>query len=367
MDLYKNLNGTNVKIPAIGIGTMGIGGYFAKNANKDDFYIDVIRRSIDSGMTLIDTAELYGDGHSEVLTGKAIYEYCHREDVFIATKVAPEHLKYSDVIKAAENSCLRLQTDYIDLYQIHWANPVIPLKETLLAMKHLLDNGKIRYVGVCNFSLQELILARKLSAELGFDIVSNQIEYNLFDRSIEDDILPYCEKEKITVIAYSPLDKGNINNCNYYHDLEIIAKRYNKTVSQLILRWLVSHNNVIAIVKSENHIEDNALASNFDISKEDIEFINKNEKFKTTILEIPTEKILVNKEGLDKFIPSISDLAQSILSGIDLKAIRVKLICDNYDNHNNFTYELLEGKARYWAHIYANNGKNSLIKAFIRQ
>lgn len=363
--IYKELGNTNIKIPSIGLGTMGIGGYFTKDVSKDNFYIDIIRRSIDSGMTFIDTAEIYGAGHSERLIGETIYRYYRREDVFIATKVSPEHLKYDDVIKSVENSCARLKTDYIDLYQIHWPNPIVPLKETLSAMKRLLNEEKVKHVGVCNFSLKELMVARNLSNELGFDIVSNQVEYNLFDRLIENDILPYCKDNNITIIAYSPLDNGKFKDYSYYGDLYNIARKYNKTVSQLILKWLISHKNVVVIVKSENHIENNASASDFDMSKEDIEFINNNEKFKTAILEIPTEKILASNEGLTKFVPSIQDLARSISSGISLKPIRVKQLYSN-SGDNEYTYKLVDGKIRYWAHVYANNGKNSLIKALVR-
>ncbi len=347
----KYLGNTNTVIPAIGAGTMGIGGYFTKDTGRDNYYIGVVRKSVDFGMNFIDTAELYGGGHSEELVGRAVARI--RDKVFIATKVAPENLGYDDVIRSAEGSLRRLNTDYIDLYQIHWPNPAIPIKETLSAMEYLMEVGEILHVGVCNFSLRELDTAKKLANISGFDIVSDQVEYNLFDRSIEDDILPYCVKEKITVIAYSPLDKGDL--VKYHKGLEGIARKYNKTVAQLILGWIVSHNNVIAIVKSENytHIENNASAD-FDISSEDIEFINKH--FKTIIYEIPTDKIIANKDGVDKYKPRIMDLAQSLLSGTSMKPVRVRHI-------GNGMYELVEGKARYWAHIHA---KKILIKALVR-
>lgn len=351
--MIKKLGNTEIEIPSIGIGTMGIGGYFTKDISKDDFYINMIRKSIDLGMTFIDTAEIYGDGHSEVLIGNAIKGY-HRKKVFISTKVSPEHLNYDNVIKSAKNSCLRLQTDYIDLYQIHWPNPVIPLKETLSGIRYLMNEGKIRYFGVCNFSLQELISVRKLARELKIDVVSNQVEYNLFDRSIEKDILPYCEKEQMTIIAYSPLDKGNIG---HYCELDNIAKKYNKTMAQIILRWLVRNNSVIAIPKATNieHIKDNA-SSDFIMSLEDIEFIDRN--FNLNCIEIPIEKILTNSEGLDKFIPKPEDLAKSIkYEGMKLKPIRVRCVIRNSEtSEESYDYQLVEGKVRYWAWIYAHDG-----------
>lgn len=354
--MIKKLGNTEIEIPSIGIGTMGIGGYFTKDTSKDDFYIDAIRKSIDLGMTFIDTAEVYGDGYSEVLIGNAIKDHYRREDVFIATKVSPEHLDYDNVIKSAENSCLRLQTDYIDLYQIHWPNPAIPLKETLSGIRYLIHKGKIKYFGMCNFSLQELILVRKLARELKINIVSNQVEYNLFDRYIEKDILPYCEKEKITIIAYSPLDKGNIS---HYHELENIAKKYNKTVAQVILRWLIRNDSVVVIPKATSieHIKDNA-SSDFIMGPEDIEFIDRN--FNSNYVEIPIERILVNTEGLDKFVPKPEDLAKSIkYEGMKLKPIRVKRVIGSsgtFGEFDSYDYQLVEGKVRYWSWIYAHGG-----------
>jgi len=348
----------------IGFGT---GGNISKyNESCHNLYIDIIRKSIDLGNTFIDTAEIYGNGYSERLIGEAIYGNYPREDIFIATKVSPENLGYNNVIKSAKNSCIRLKMDYIDLCQIHWANPLISLKETLSAMKYLLDIGTVNHIGVCNFSLKELVKARKLSNELGFDIDSIQLEYNLFDRTVEKDIIPYCEKNDITFIAYSPLDNGKFKNYIYYNLLESIANKYNKTVSQLILRWIIEKDNVIVIPTTSNinHIENNAL-SNFKINKEDIKFINEN--IITTLIEIPIENISANSERLDKFIPNPEDLSICIKNGIELKPIRVKKL-------NNLLYELTEGKVRYWAWIYAhdgtiNNYKNigiPSIKALIR-
>lgn len=354
--MTKKLGNTGIDIPSIGIGTMGIGGYFTSDTSKDDFYIDIIRRSIDLGMTFVDTAEIYGSGHSEVLVGKAIKDRYRREDIFIATKVSPEHLNYYNVIKSAENSCLKLQTDYIDLYQIHWPNPAIPLKETLLGIRYLIYKGKIKHFGVCNFSLQELVSVRKLAKDLDINVVSNQVEYNLFDRYIEKDILPYCEKEKVTIIAYSPLNKGNIG-C--YRTLDNIAKKYNKTVAQVILRWLIRKDSIVAIPKATNmeHIRDNA-SSDFIMRLEDIEFIDKN--FNSNCVEIPIERILVNTEGLYKFVPSPEDLAKSIkYEGVELKPIRVRHIIRNsstFKEFDSYDYQLVEGKVRYWAWIYAHGG-----------
>lgn len=352
---YKHLGNTKIKVPVIGQGTMGIGGYFTKDATRDDFYVRMLRKGIESGMTFIDTAEAYGQGHSEELVGKAI-KNC-RKKVFVATKVSPENLSYDSLIKAAEDSLRRLQTDYIDLYQIHWSNPAIPIEETLGAMERLIDDGKIRHAGVCNFSLDELKSANAIFKD---KIVSNQVEYNLFDRTIEEDILPYCEKENITVIAYSPLDNGNFMNYGMLWMLEKIAKEYDKTASQIILNWLTSKSPVIAIPKATGdiHIEENASSMDFNLTHEDMEFINRTFWHPRNIIQM--NLIKADKTGLDNLVPKAEDLAKNILSGATLKPVRVKKI-----QEPDYDYELVEGKVRYWARFIAM-GANATIEALIR-
>ena len=185
-----------------------------------------------------------------------------RNKVFIATKVSPENLSYDDVIRSAERSLHRLKTDYIDLYQIHWPNPKIPVSETMHAMEQLVTEGKIRFIGVSNFSLKELKEEEKYLPK--HPIVSTQTEYNLFDRTIENDILPYCEQKGILTIAYSPLDQGRIaSGDDKIKRLKVIADKYNKTIAQIALNWLIAHPTVITIPKATNpnHIKENATSA----------------------------------------------------------------------------------------------------------
>ena len=199
---YKNIRSHGEKIPAIGQGT-GIGGFFAKSATYGKKHEEAIRYGLDLGMTLIDTAEEYGQGEAEKTVGRVIQNI--RGQVFIASKVSSENLKYQDVISSLEGSLKRLGTDYIDLYQIHWPNPLIPLEETMKAMEALVREGKIRFVGVCNFRIEEL---KQAVALFGDRLVAMQAEYNLFDRTIEMGLLPYCDDLGLLTIAYSPLDQG---------------------------------------------------------------------------------------------------------------------------------------------------------------
>ena len=356
---YKKLGNTKIRVSAIGQGTMGVGGFFTRDATNDASQVELLKKGIELGLNLIDTAEAYGGGHTEELVGQAIKG--KRKKVFISTKVSPEHLSYEEVIRAAEGSLQRLGTDYLDLYQIHWPNPVIPLKETLKAMEKLLFDGKVRYVGVSNFTLPEL---KKAQMIFRGKIVSNQVEYNLFDRTVEEDLLPYCEKEKISLIAYSPLDKGKFaNGRERVEVLKQIAQKYGKTVAQIVLRWLISHPAVIPIPKPSSiaNLEENASAADFTLEKDDIELINKT--CWQPVISIPVETIKTDKEGLDKFVPRPEDLAKSIKEGIPLKPVRVKRLAKKIGQYH---YELVEGKVRYWSWFFAYDGKVP-IRALVRE
>lgn len=321
--IYKTIGET--KVPAIGQGTMGL----------DD--LSVLKMGCDYGMTLIDTAENYG---TEDLVEQAMNGW--RERIFVSTKVSPEHLAYKDVIKSAERSLKHLQTDYIDLYQIHWPNPAVPIADTLVAMERLVKDGKVLYIGVSNFSLRQLKEACGL-----VKISAIQVEYNLFDRTIEDDILPYCEQNGIAVIAYKPLNGGVFG----HKVLTDLAFKYGRPTAPIILRWLISHKPVIAIPKMSkpSHIEENAYI-NFELGEQDIMLINNT--FQSKAIEIPVDQIDTDMKGISKFFPSSQMLSAET---DDLKPIRVVKY--------NGMYQLVEGKVRYWAHVFA---KKKTIRALVK-
>jgi diketogulonate reductase-like aldo/keto reductase len=248
---YRSLGSTTEKVSVIGMGTWRIGVY--SSPGERDLQVKALRRGIELGINLIDTAESYAAGRSEEVVGEATRGV--RKDVFIATKVSPEHLSHDDVISACEGSLRRLRTSYIDLYQVHWPNPAIPVKQTMMAMEELVRDGKVRHIGVSNFSVQQTEEARTaLSKD---EIVSNQVEYSVRTRAVESDILPYCAREKLTLIAYSPLARGNIVTSGAY---ETLSRKYGVTPSQVMLNWVTRHAEVVAIPKATNlaHIEENA-------------------------------------------------------------------------------------------------------------
>jgi len=367
MNIIKQLRNASIKLPAIG---QGMGDY-----KWDESHIDVLRAGIDLGMNFIDTAESYDKGHSEEIIGKAIKGI--REKVIIGTKIAPEHHSEKDVLKAAEGSLRRLQTDYIDLYQIHWPNPTFPLKNTMAALERLVKEGKVRYIGVGNFYLRELQEARlALQSEI---IVSLQTEYNLFDRMIEDGILPYCQRNNIFIIAYSPLDQGRVADGKGRKDLlGKIAKKYGKTAAQVALRWLINKLPVVVIPKAKNlkHLRENANSTDFNLEKNEIDEIDK--VFKRQIVRVLPDRIRISTQGQGNkrvyqtieeaienklcFVPSPVELARSLVKEEDIKPVR---LIRTLDKIGKYDYDLIEGRVRYWAWVIAYG--NMPIPAYIRE
>jgi len=264
-----------VDIPVLGLGTWGMGGFSSSRLGGEEKDVRALRLGLELGMRFIDTAEMYGHGHSEEVVGKAVGD--ERENVFIATKVSAENLSYEGVMRSCEASLRRLKTDYVDLYQIHWPNPRIPISETMKAMENLVEEGKVRQIGVSNFSVKQTHEAQEaLSKHL---LASNQVEYSLVERSIEEDLLPYCAREHITVIAYSPVARGHIPGSGReerWRTLDRIASKYGKTRTQTALNWLICREPVVAIPKAANleHVRENAGSVGWALKKEDQEALD---------------------------------------------------------------------------------------------
>ena len=196
-----------IKIPAIAIGTCLMGGndYGPPDYSHDDEYINIIKEAIKLGFNHIDTAEMYGGGHTEELIGKAIKGF-NRKKLFITTKVSPENLKYDNLIQSAKNSLKRLGTDYIDLYLIHRPNPEIPIKETMEAMNYLVNNKVVKSIGVSFFNITELKEAQKHSK---YPIVANQLKFSLYKAS-DIKTIKYCQDKGIIVMAYKVFGRGKL-------------------------------------------------------------------------------------------------------------------------------------------------------------
>ncbi|HME18299.1 MAG TPA: aldo/keto reductase [Nitrososphaerales archaeon] len=251
---YRRLGRTSEKVSVIGMGSWRVGSYGSQGERAEQ--VRAIRRGIELGINLIDTAEMYGDGRSESLIGEAIEG--RRDSVFIATKVWPNHLHHDDVMAACDRSLQRLGVHDVDLYQVHWPNPSVPVRETMAAMEELVRAGKVRYLGVSNFSVQQVDEARGALARS--ELVSNQVEYSITNRSAEREILPHCRKEHITLIAYSPLARGAIPESRIPAALR---RKYMMTPAQVMLNWATRFEEVVAIPKAARvgHVEENAASA----------------------------------------------------------------------------------------------------------
>lgn len=267
---YKNLT-SKVKVPAIGLGTWKMGGNFVADRSQDGKYIEAIQYAISRGITHIDTAEIYGAGHAEELVGKAIKKF-DRKKLFITTKVSPHHLFTKGQIESAcKNSLKRLQTDYIDLCLIHWPNPLASIKNVMAVFGQLVDEGKVKNIGVSNFSARQLKNAQKYSKA---NIVCNQVHYSLLTRGPQKELLNFAQKEKIILCAYSPLEQGEVID-QLGDKLRKIAKKYSKTPVQAALRWLLDQEQVITIPKasSKEHIDEILGSLGWSLKKEDWEYL----------------------------------------------------------------------------------------------
>lgn len=272
---YKELGKSGVKVPVLGLGTWGIGGFSSKHVGGDDQAVRALRLGLELEMRFIDTAEMYANGHSEEVVGSAVA--AERANVFIASKVSGENLSYERVLRSCESSLRHLQAGYIDLYQVHWPNPSIPVAETMRAMERLLAEGKIRHIGVSNFSVRQTREAQTALSKA--DLVSNQVEYSLLDRSIEQDLLRFATHEHISIIAYSPVGRGQVakgGRGRRWEVLEQIARKYGKTKVQVALNWLIVKDPVVAIPKavSLDHVKENAGAAGWKLNREDEAALN---------------------------------------------------------------------------------------------
>ncbi len=268
---YKKLGDSDTEVPVIGMGTWNVAppDMYAPSSVDEGAVVEALRTGIELGLTHVDSAEMYGAGRAEKLIGEAIRG--RREKVFLATKVEPEHFTYDGVLGAARGSLKRLGTDYIDLYQLHWPTPSVPIEETMRAMEHLVDEGVIRFIGVSNFSVGQLRQARQALSK--HSIVANQVKYNLLARGIEKDLLSFAERESITITAYSPFDTGYLfrQTGKGVEAVNRIAQRYDKTFAQACLNWLIARGPVITIPKSVQvgHLRENAGAAGWRMKAED--------------------------------------------------------------------------------------------------
>ena len=252
-------------VNAIGQGTWHMGEKHSERAKE----VKALRLGIDLGMTLIDTAEMYGSGGAEEVTGEAVKGI--RDKIFIVSKVYPQNAGKKRAVLSCENSLKRLGTDYIDLYLLHWRGG-IPLHETVEVMEQLVKEGKIKRWGVSNFDTKDMEELWKIPD--GSNCAVNQVLYHLGSRGIEYDLLPWCREKKLPVMAYCPVAQGGILRKELLANKTVrrIAGERGISEVQVLLAWTVREKDIISIPKAvqENHIYENAETAGIFLSKEEI-------------------------------------------------------------------------------------------------
>jgi myo-inositol catabolism protein IolS len=289
---------TELETSRIGLGTLAFGHKTKGIQNKNEIY-GCIDFALDNGINLIDTAEEYSGGLTEKFVGEVIRKRGDREDLVLATKVSHNHLRYKEVIRAANRSLERLQTDYLDIYLVHWPWCYSSISETMKAMDQLLVEGKVRYVGVSNY--HNALVQEAMSNLDNGEITVNELEYNLINRSIEKEILPFLRQQRIVVLAYYPLLSGFLttkydenttlaqNDFRNYWELfkhkenftrsqvlfetiRQIAKEYSVSPAEVAINWLLKEEDIIPIpgAKKKSQIESNIHATQWCLKKDEI-------------------------------------------------------------------------------------------------
>lgn len=268
--IQRKFGWTGVDVPIIGQGTWMIDG----DSEVESRALQTLRLGLDLGMNHIDTAEMYGEGHVEELVGEAIAG--RRDEIFLVSKVLPSNASYDGTLKACERSLKRLKTDWLDLYLLHWRGSY-PLSETMRAMEKLVAEGLVKYIGVSNFDVEDLVEAEQvLQTE---QIACNQVLYNLRDRGIEPRLLPYCSKKRIAVVGYAPFGHGNFPSPSSREGklLIEIGRRHNRTPKQVALTYLTRHPSTFTIPKTTRleRVKENSGGVGWQLTENEVNMIDR--------------------------------------------------------------------------------------------
>jgi diketogulonate reductase-like aldo/keto reductase len=256
-------------MPVFGIGTWNMGGDMQRDPDNDDERdIAAIRYAIEQGITHIDTAEMYAEGHAEELVAAAM-QGIDRSNLLLVSKVSPWNLAHDDVLRSAEASLRRLQTDYLDLYLIHKPNPQIPIAETMRALDRLKTEGLIRHIGVSNFTVERMKTAQACTPN---SIVANQVHYNMSVRESEQKgVIAHCQQHDMLAIAWRPV--GRIEHLTTAPVMLNLAQKYGKTPVQIAINWLIAQQNVVTLTKTSSsvHLDENLGAVGWTMDDADVE------------------------------------------------------------------------------------------------
>lgn len=260
------------ELPVYGLGLWEMGGRWEADDSRDEKEVAAIRLALDSGITHIDTAESYGNGHAEEILRVSLEGY-DRSKLTIATKVSANHQSYDDLHRSLEASLKRMGTDYVDLYMLHrFPEPGIGIKDTMRAMDDLVQQGLVKNIGVCNMSPARFDATQSLTSN---KVVCNQVHYNVQYREIENKgVLQHAQDSDVMLVAWRPIQKGLLPDSKVITE---VATKYGKSDTQVIINWLTSQKNVVTLSKtsSPEHLKENLGAIDWQMDDEDIELIRK--------------------------------------------------------------------------------------------
>lgn len=352
-------------LPSIGLGTMGFGGFYSRDNNGIHECVNLVEAAFDVGVTVVDTAEIYGDGAAEEILGQVQKKV--RDELFIMTKFSPEHSRPEDIKAALERSLSRLNREHVDVYQPHWPSPDVPFDDIMYAIDRLKQEGKIRFLGLSNHG------SGLMDAADNFPVAPVRFvqgELNPIERSVYNDLIDPIARTDGAFIAYSPLRVGKIFEGREGEELTKIAANNNCSPAQLVLAWVIHHERVIAIPKSISiaRVEENAAAMNLNIPQVELQKISK-------LFQLDVEELLprdinpvapedINNSRVYRTLeqakrnevalsPGPLEIAEEIRAngGRLNKPIKVRAV------ERDGSYVLIEGKLRYWAWIilYGDN------------
>lgn len=368
----QELGRTGEWISRLGQGTTQTGPLASADADKDRRRAEVLRLGVELGMDFIDTAELYGGGHAEELLGRALGGL--RQKVFLASKFNPAHARPKDLDRALDGSLRRLRTDWLDLYQMHWPSYDVPIADTLGALEEQRVRGRIRYYGVGNLTLAELRRIRSWPEAKG--LVSVQAEYNPSQRGLEEDLLPYCRQEGLTVLAYSLLERGAYSSTGASGAVvQELANRHDVDAYQILLRWVLSRQGIVGLVKSADpdRTRANARALHCRLPAEEVAMLDRAFLSRVKLVSLHEIRLPGDCRGgvyrsLDEarrnpldLVPAPTMVARGIREGHWLKPVPVRKRC----GRDGEKFDLLDAEPLYWGWVLAR-GFDSSIPAVVK-
>jgi diketogulonate reductase-like aldo/keto reductase len=346
----------------IGMGTMGFGGYFTKDLINNSDQVRLIEEAYESGINVVDTAEIYGEGAAEETIGKTSNNV--RNDLFIMSKFSAENSKPKDIIKSIDSSLKRIKRDFLDVYQPHWPQPDVLLIEVIETLEKLKDEGKIRFIGLSNFSKNQI---NSIDIAVHDSLRFFQCEYNPIERQKAEELMPIINNQDGALIAYSPFREGQIFKSSKFAEFESFSNDLGFLPSQILLAWGISNRRTIVIPKmsSSIHLQENIDTLNIDLSDTDINYISKLFKPKTRQIKpediIPFVPVKNDKRKIYKNIdeakgniynlnPGPNEIMQEIIenNGELYKPIKVT------ETEDGSKYILADGRLRYWAWVILN-------------